>query len=151
MKPARPWTFLVYGAADNSADFATVQGAIDSFAPGSTVRTINIAPGVYQEMLFLRSKNNITLKGSNNGLDTVIQYDNCDGFNPGTGGGQTVTTPGAAGTIPGYGAAAGNAASSDAASFNTASIASRKARGSFSASVASTARVTRSASADRLR
>ena len=61
-------------------------------------------------MLFLRSKNNVTLLGSNNGLGTVIQYDSCDGFNPGTGGGQTVTTPGAGGTIPGYGAAAGNLA-----------------------------------------
>jgi hypothetical protein len=75
---------------------------------GCTARTINIAPGVYQEMLFLRSKNNVTLLGSNNGLGTVIQYDSCDGFNPGTGGGQTVTTPGAGGTIPGYGAATGN-------------------------------------------
>ena len=107
-KAAPPATLNV--AADNSADFATVQGAIDSFAPGSTARTINIAPGVYQEMLFLRSKNNVTLKGSNNGLGTVIQYDSCDGFNPGTGGGQTVSTPGAGGTIPGYGAAAGNLA-----------------------------------------
>ncbi len=106
IKTATPATLNV--AADNSADFATVQGAIDSFPPGSTARTIIIAPGVYQEMLFLRSKNNVTLTGSNNGVGTVIQYDSCDGFNPGTGGGQTVTTPGAGGTIPGFGAAAGN-------------------------------------------
>jgi len=113
---ATDWTFSIKAAppatlnvaADNSADFATVQGAIDSFPPGSTARTIDIAPGVYQEMLFLRSKNNVTLVGSNNGLGTVIQYDSCDGFNPSTGGGQTVSTPGAGGTIPGYGAAAGN-------------------------------------------
>ena len=97
-KAAAPTTLNV--AADNSADFATVQGAVDSFAPGSTARTINIAPGVYQELLFLRSKNNVTFKGSNNGLDTVIQYDNSDLFNPGVGQGQTVS----GGTIPGYGA-----------------------------------------------
>ncbi len=96
-KAAAPATLNV--AADNSADFATVQGAIDSFAPGSTARTINIAPGVYQEMLFLRSKNNVTFKGTNNGLDAVIQYDNSDPFNPGVGQGQTVT----GGTIPGLG------------------------------------------------
>jgi len=107
-KTALPATLNV--AADDSADFATVQGAIDSFPPGSTARTINIAPGVYQEMLFLRSKNNVTLSGSNNGVGTVIQFDSCDGFNPGTGGGQTVTTPGAGGTIPGFGAPAGNLA-----------------------------------------
>ena len=96
-KAAAPTTLNV--AADNSADFATVQGAIDSFAPGSTARTINIAPGVYQEMLFLRLKNNVTFKGTNNGLDAVIQYDNSDAFNPGVGQGQTVT----GGMIPGQG------------------------------------------------
>jgi len=98
-KAAAPATLNV--AADNSADFATVQGAIDSFVPGSTARTINIAPGVYQEMLFLRSKNNVTFKGTNNGLDAVIQYDNSDPFNPGVGQGQAVT----GGTIPGLGTA----------------------------------------------
>jgi pectinesterase len=99
IKPAAPTTLNV--ANDDSADFATVQGAIDSFAPGSTARNINIAPGVYQEMLFLRSKNNVTFKGTANGLDTVIQYDNSDPFNPGAGQGQTVT----GGTIPGLGTA----------------------------------------------
>lgn len=88
-------------AADNSADFATVQGAIDAVPyNNSTSTVIAIAPGAYQELLFIRKKNNLTLRGGNNGLGTVIQYDNCDGFNPGTGGGQTVTTPGASGSIP---------------------------------------------------
>ena len=98
-KAAAPTTLNV--AADNSADFATVQGAIDSFAPGSTARTINIAPGVYQEMLFLRSKNNVTLKGTNSGLDAVIQYDNSDPFNPGVGQGQGVPLPGLGTTTQG--------------------------------------------------
>jgi pectin methylesterase-like acyl-CoA thioesterase len=90
-KATAPTTLNV--GADNSADFATVQGAIDSFAPGSTARTINIAPGVYQEMLFLRGKNNVTFKGTNNGLDAVIQYDNSDSFNPGVGQGQGLPVP----------------------------------------------------------
>jgi pectin methylesterase-like acyl-CoA thioesterase len=108
-KAAAPTTLNV--AADDSADFATVQGAIDAIAAGSSAAlTISIAPGVYQEMLFIRGKKNITFQGTNNGLDAVIQYDNCDGFNPATGAGQAVTTPGATGTIPGYGAAAGNLA-----------------------------------------
>jgi len=98
-KAAAPTTLNV--AADNSADFATVQGAIDSFAPGSTARTINIAPGVYQEMLFLRGKNNVTLKGTNSGLDAVIQYDNSDPFNPGVGQGQGVPLPGLGTTTQG--------------------------------------------------
>ncbi len=104
-KAAAPTTLNV--AADNSADFATVQGAIDAVAAGSSAAlTINIAPGVYQEMLFIRNKKNITFLGTNNGLDAVIQYDNSDGFNPAVGAAQAVTTPGAGGTIPGYGGAA---------------------------------------------
>jgi len=74
-------------AADNSADFATVQGAVDALPKSSAVpTTISIAPGVYQELLYIRNKSNVTFK--NAGTDStavVIQYDNCDGFNPGTG------------------------------------------------------------------
>jgi pectin methylesterase-like acyl-CoA thioesterase len=107
IKTSAPPTLNV--AADNSADFATVQGAIDAIAAGSTAAlAIDIAPGTYQELLFIRNKKNVTFLGTNNGVNTVIQYDNCDGFNPGTGGGQAVTTPGATGTIPGYGVAAAN-------------------------------------------
>ncbi len=115
VKAAAPTTLNV--AADNSKDFATVQGAIDAIAPKNSANaTIDIAPGVYQEMLFIRSKKNITFVGTsgNNGIDTVIQYDNCDGFNPATGAGQTVTAavaPSTLATIPGYnGAAVGNLA-----------------------------------------
>jgi pectin methylesterase-like acyl-CoA thioesterase len=100
-KAAAPSTLNV--AADNSGDFATVQGAIDAIAlKNSADVTIDIAPGVYQEMLFVRAKKNITFLGTsgNDGVDTIIQYDNSDGFNPTTGGGQAVTTPGAGGTIP---------------------------------------------------
>jgi pectin methylesterase-like acyl-CoA thioesterase len=106
-KAAAPTTLDV--AADDSADFATVQGAIDALPAGSSAAaTIHIAPGVYQELLFVRNKKNITFEGSNSGLGTVIQYENFDGFNPGVGGGQAIATPGAGGTIPGYGAAAAN-------------------------------------------
>jgi Cadherin-like beta sandwich domain/Pectinesterase len=105
-KAAAPATLNV--AADNSADYATVQGAIDALPiSNATSTTISIAPGVYQEMLWIRSKKNITLQGSNDGLATIIQADNCDGFNPGTGGGQAVTTPGAGGTIPTTGVGGG--------------------------------------------
>jgi pectin methylesterase-like acyl-CoA thioesterase len=112
--PTATGTTTVTVAADNSADFATVQGAIDWIPPKSSDTVIiSIAPGVYQELLFLRNKKNITFLGSSNdnGLDTVIQYDNCDGFNPGSGAGQTVTTPGTGGTIPGYNGAAAGAVS----------------------------------------
>ena len=87
-------------AVDNSAGFATVQGAIDAVPPGNTAPvTINIAPGVYQEVLFIRNKHNVTLKGTDS-VATVIQYENCDGFNPGTGASQQVDSPGEEGTLP---------------------------------------------------
>lgn len=97
-KTSAPTTYNV--AADNSADFATVQGAIDAVPPGNrSPVAINIAPGVYQEQLFVRNKHNLTLKG-NDSVATVIQYENCDGFNPGTGAGQRVSSPGEGGTLP---------------------------------------------------
>jgi pectin methylesterase-like acyl-CoA thioesterase len=92
-------------AADNSADFATVQGAIDALPlknkPDSAPVTLSIAPGVYQELLFIRNKNNITFQGSGVGADTIIQYDNSDAFNPGVGGNFAPTAVGVApGTPP---------------------------------------------------
>jgi pectin methylesterase-like acyl-CoA thioesterase len=83
----------LYVAADGSRDFATVQGALDALSKGSAVPvTISIAPGTYHELLFLRSKSNVTLQGSgSDGTATVIQYDNCDAFNPGTGNQQSLT------------------------------------------------------------
>jgi len=94
-KAAAPTTLVV--AADNSQDFATVQGAIDAVALNATA-TVTVQPGVYEELLWVRKKN-VTLQGTDS-VGTVIQYDNCDAFNPGTGGGQAVTSPGASGTLP---------------------------------------------------
>jgi pectin methylesterase-like acyl-CoA thioesterase len=97
-KATTPTTYNV--AADNSVDFATVQGAIDAVPAGNRAPvTIDIAPGVYQEMLFIRNKHNVTLKGEDS-VATVIQYENCDGFNPGTGASQRVTSPGPEATLP---------------------------------------------------
>jgi pectin methylesterase-like acyl-CoA thioesterase len=97
VKASGPTSFPYQVAWDGSADFATVQGAIDAVPNGSTASTnvIQIAPGVYQELLWIRSKT-VTLRGTDS-VATVIQYDNCDGFNPGVGGGQA---PGAGGTFP---------------------------------------------------
>lgn len=97
VKASAPTTYAV--AANNSADFATVQGAIDAVPyDNASPVTISVAPGVYQELLWIRKKK-VTLQGTD-GVNTVIQYDNCDGFNPGTGGGQAVTTPGPGGALP---------------------------------------------------
>src|SRR5260370_31655451 len=93
-----PTTYNV--AADNRPHFATVQGAIDALPPGNrSPVTIPIAPGVYQELLFVRNKHNVTLKG-NDSVATVLQYENCDGFNSGTGARQRVSSPGEAASLP---------------------------------------------------
>src|SRR5262249_21407366 len=84
-KPAAPdagATTLVV-AADGSADFATVQGAID-FVPASNtaLRIIFVRKGVYQELVRINSnKPLITLRGEDR-KETEIAYANNANFNP---------------------------------------------------------------------
>ena len=83
-------TFKV--AADGSGDFCTVQGALSYVS--STVKkddavTIEIGVGTYQEMLFLRNKNNVTIKGVSR-EKSVIAYPNNDSYE--TGSGSSVST-----------------------------------------------------------
>ncbi|WP_377704460.1 pectinesterase family protein [Pseudoduganella sp. UC29_71] len=77
-------------AADGSGDFDTVQSALNfamkELAKAAPV-TISIKNGTYQELLYLRGKDNVTLKGeSRDGV--VIQYTNHDTLNTGSGGSQ---------------------------------------------------------------
>ncbi len=73
-------------AADNSGDFATVQGAVD-FVPGAntTPTTINIRNGTYREIVFVNTKHNLLFKGQSR-QQTIITYANNDALNPGTAG-----------------------------------------------------------------
>ena len=69
-------------AADGSADFNTVQGAID-WAPGNPTEriTIIIKEGNYEELVYWQYKTNLTIRGeSRNG--TVVGYPNNSAFNP---------------------------------------------------------------------
>jgi len=71
----------------NAADFRTVQGALSyvmETVDADTPATITIADGDYRELLFLRNKNNLTLRGeSRDGV--IIRYENDEAFNSGTG------------------------------------------------------------------
>jgi Pectinesterase/Immunoglobulin I-set domain/Bacterial Ig-like domain len=80
--PANPTNIVV--TADGSGDFVTVQGAVDSIAANNTTPTlISIRDGSYVEILNIRSKNNITLRGqSRNG--TLIGYANNNNVTAGT-------------------------------------------------------------------
>ncbi len=94
------WTFTTKASApgadsvtvddDGPSDFRSVQGALNhamkNFAKATPV-TINVKNGAYEELLFLRAKDNVTIKGeSRDGV--VIKYTNHDTLNPGTGGSQ---------------------------------------------------------------
>ncbi|MDQ1816616.1 pectinesterase family protein [Massilia sp. CCM 9210] len=94
---AAGWTFRTRAAApagpmlsvddDGPADFRTVQGALDhamQHAGQATPVTIAVGNGRYDEMLFIRGKDNLTIKGeSRDGV--VIHNGNNDGYNPGSG------------------------------------------------------------------
>ncbi|MFL6675208.1 MAG: pectinesterase family protein [Massilia sp.] len=78
---------------DGPADFRTVQGALDyamkNFAKAAPV-TINIKDGVYEELLFLRGKDNVSIVGqSRDGV--MIRYTNYDTLNPGSGASQAAS------------------------------------------------------------
>ena len=104
-----PWTFRTRAAApggdtlsvddDGPADFRTVQGALNH-AMRQTSRaapvSIRIANGRYDQLLYLRGKDNVTLHGeSRDGV--ILEATNNDGINPGTGAGRGPLTPAANG------------------------------------------------------
>lgn len=86
VRPARPaaTATAVTVAADGSGDFCTVQGALDWVPAGNTVpRTITVRPGVYEELLYLSSRQPfVNLRGEDR-ASTVITYANNQNFNPG--------------------------------------------------------------------
>jgi pectin methylesterase-like acyl-CoA thioesterase/lysophospholipase L1-like esterase len=84
---------------DGPADFRTVQGALDHamrHIPRAEPATIRIANGRYQGLLYLRGKDNLTLRGESRD-GAVIAVRNSDGLNPGSGSGQAAEAPGASG------------------------------------------------------
>lgn len=81
---------------DGPADFRTVQGALDHVmrnVPRAAPVTIRVADGRYGGLLYLRGKDNVTLRGASRD-GTVIAAENSDGPNPGAGGSQDALTPG---------------------------------------------------------
>ena len=80
--PLNPTNPIV--AADGSADFVTVQGAVDSLATnGPTRRVINIQDGNYVEIVNVL-KSNLTFRGQSRS-GSVVGYANNNNNNPSTG------------------------------------------------------------------
>ncbi len=81
-------------AGDGTADFCSIQGAIDFVPAGNTERaTISVSPGTYREMLVLVGKQLITLSGEDRET-TIVSYPNNDDLNPGTHGRAMVNAEG---------------------------------------------------------
>jgi hypothetical protein len=79
--PPKPGVERVVVSADGRGDFNTVQGAID-FAPEKPAKplTIFIKNGDYQEIVYLKGKSNLILRGeSREGV--VVHYPNNSAFN----------------------------------------------------------------------
>ena len=73
-------------AQDGSGDFFTLQGAL-SYATTlgkDTAVTIELANGTYRELLYLRDKNNLTIKGASR-EGAVIAYPNNESYSTGSG------------------------------------------------------------------
>lgn len=102
------WTFTTKAAPasftdvtvddDGAADFRSVQGALnwimDKCASGTSngcttsAKTVTVKNGTYNELLFMRNVSSITIQGeSRNGV--VVQYENFEHYNPGSGGSAT--------------------------------------------------------------
>lgn len=68
--------------ANGTADFCTVQGALDYVPDNDSVTyNIKVAEGDYEEIVYARNKKNVVIIGA--GMDkTRVHYANCEVFNP---------------------------------------------------------------------
>ena len=83
--PYRPVGDSVTVDDDGRADFRTVQGALDHAMtlPQSMAVTVNVRDGVYPELLYLRDKDRLMLRGQSREA-TIIRAANSDARNPGS-------------------------------------------------------------------
>ncbi|MDR0718802.1 MAG: GDSL-type esterase/lipase family protein [Treponema sp.] len=98
-KDAALWTFATrYAPAlqeskpvtvnrEGGADFRTVYGAMRALASKSGLWTVNVAPGIYNELVHYDGQADIIIIGQGGapfGRDVIIQYTNCNQMNGGT-------------------------------------------------------------------
>lgn len=85
-KPSAPpaGTNVLVVAADNSGDFATLQGALDFLPYGNTQPVlVQIRNGTYQEVVYVNHDNDITIRGdSRHGV--IVTYPNNNNLNNGS-------------------------------------------------------------------
>ncbi|MGL4519473.1 MAG: pectinesterase family protein [Phocaeicola sp.] len=91
---------VTVGLDNATADFRTIQGAIDFLAlnvNNNLQKTVFIQNGVYEELLFIRGINNLTFKGESR-TGVQLRYDNYDDLNGGTGGSASISPSAAMGS-----------------------------------------------------
>lgn len=81
-KAPRPGVTDLVVSADGKGDFNTVQGALD-FVPDHSKKeiTIRVRNGLYEEIVYVRNKDNVNLVGQDR-VRTIIRYANNEVFNP---------------------------------------------------------------------
>ncbi|GGP22068.1 hypothetical protein [Silvimonas iriomotensis] len=92
--PSSPTAVTVDTAG--TGDFTTVQGALNwimgngcnTCTNATDAKTITIKNGTYNEQLFLRNTNNLTIQGASR-AGVVVSQENYESWNPGTGGSKT--------------------------------------------------------------
>lgn len=73
---------MITVSGDGNGDFNTVQGALDSIPDNSKKRvTVKVRNGLYNEIVYIRNKTNITIIGESQ-EKTIIRYANNEVFNP---------------------------------------------------------------------
>ncbi len=86
--PASNLTALTVDDTGTTADFRTVQGALNYVMQNlskSEPATITVNNGTYNELLYLRNKDNLTIVGESR-EGTLIQYQNSEALNTGSSG-----------------------------------------------------------------
>lgn len=87
VKPAPVANTVMHVAADGTADFVTLQGALDFVMrtpDASKVEKIKLAAGVYHEPLYLYGVNNLTIEGAG-ASQSQIEFTNYESLNSGLG------------------------------------------------------------------
>lgn len=81
-KAPRPNAAHLVVSADGTGDFNTAQGAMDFVPDHSRPRiTIEVRNGLYEEIVYFRNKDNVTLLGESQ-EKTILRYANNEVFNP---------------------------------------------------------------------
>lgn len=81
-KAPKPNASVITVSGDGTGDFNTVQGALDSIPDHSRKRvTVRVRNGLYQEIVYIRNKSNVSIVGESQDK-TIVRYANNEVFNP---------------------------------------------------------------------